>query len=130
MKPSRPKEWQEQQTLVEHLRAAGIKVVHIPNGEARPKVTTASGKTYSPTGVKLKKMGVEPNFPDLLITSRVPNWDHVRAVLVEMKRDAKEKVPAEQLRYHDELRADGFVVLVGYGYDDAVEKLRSAGFRL
>src|SRR5262245_36861290 len=41
--------------------------LHCPNGAERPKKTTADGRTYSPEGSRLKRMGVRPGASDIFL---------------------------------------------------------------
>ena len=67
-----PKEYNEQVTLAEYLDLKGYCWCHVPKGGAR----------HPATGAKMKKQGVKPGVPDVLI------FDHVgicNGVAIELK---------------------------------------------
>ena len=111
-----PTEHQEQCTFVEWLETKKLKFTAIPNG----------GTRHMGTAVKLKKEGVRPGLPDLLILVN----DHL--VWIEMKRsDRKPKrggkggVSDEQWRWIDALnRCANCQVFVCYSAKEAVEVIK------
>lgn len=84
---------------------------HIPNGEARAKVT----------GAILRAMGVKAGVPDLmfLIGGRRPHF-------LELKRETG-RTSLDQQGVHREMRQAGAVVEVAYGFDDAMKILQRWG---
>jgi hypothetical protein len=120
MKPL--KEWQEQAQLVEALRRAGLVFFHVPNGELR-NVRTAA---------KLKKMGASPGVPDLVIIT-APAVESICPVVtfLEFKRsDSKGKLPDSQQAWRDAIETEGHLYILARGPGDAIDQLRSVGFRL
>lgn len=101
----------EQMALIEFAqRFAGrvpelARLIHVPNGEYRAKATAG----------KLKAMGVQPGYPDLLLD--VPRMGF-HGLRVEMKA-AKGKPSAAQVEWIDYLRAAGYAVQVCYGWPAA-----------
>lgn len=108
-----PTEHEEQCSFVEWLETKNLKFTAIPNG----------GTRHMGTAVKLKKEGVRPGLPDLLILVN----DHL--VWIEMKRsDRKPKrggkggVSDEQWRWIDALNAcDNCQVHVCYSAKEAIK---------
>lgn len=82
--------------------------------------------------------GLEAGCPDLLIFSPPPLAPDARGVALEMKRlKAKPKTTRagkwsgakpHQRAYLDALEALGWVCLIGYGAQDALEKLKALGY--
>lgn len=59
-------------------------VHHSPNGGKRAKVTR-KGVTYSPEGVRLKRMGTRAGYPDILIDTPMHGWHGLRIELKDMR---------------------------------------------
>jgi len=108
-------EHDEQCTFVEWLESKKLKFSAIPNG----------GTRHMGTAVKLKKEGVRPGLPDLLILVN----DHL--VWIEMKRSdrrpkrgGKGGVSDEQWRWIDALnRCDNCQVFVAYSAKEAIDDI-------
>lgn len=106
-------EHEEQCTFVEWIETKKRKFTAIPNG----------GTRHMGTAVKLKKEGVRPGLPDLLILVN----DHL--VWIEMKRSdlrpkrgGKGGVSDEQWRWIDALnRCNNVQVYVCYGAEEAMK---------
>ena len=115
-----PWEQREQEALVELLRLAGICHAAIPN-------ETASRAEAG----KAKARGAQRGFPDLLIFDPPPGSD-AHGVAVETKRaDGRPSdVRPEQREWLDRLDARGWVALVAFGCQHAVEELRRLGYTI
>ena len=115
-----PWEQREQEALVELLRLAGICHAAIPN-------ETASRAEAG----KAKARGAQRGFPDLLLFDPPPGGD-AHGVAVEMKRaDGRPSdVRPEQREWLDRLDARGWVALVAFGCQHAVEELRRLGYTI
>lgn len=103
-----PSEHAEQVTFVNwfRLQYPDVLIFAIPNGEKR----------HIATAIKLKEEGVVSGIPDLYI----PEWK----IWIEMKRSKGGKISKEQKSIIDYLiNVVGDVVILGYGYKDAQEKL-------
>ena len=94
-------------TLVNWFRATypGVRIIAVPNGGFRDHNTAK----------KLKAEGVLPGVPDLFI----PEWH----LWVEMKRQKGGRLSPEQKDLIQYLDACNYAVIVGYGFEDAKEKL-------
>jgi hypothetical protein len=102
------------EAVVGHLRIRGRRGVpwfHVPNGELRDPATAA----------KLKRMGVRPGVPDLLllIGGRLHG--------LELKRERGGTVSPEQIAVHAELTAAGAIVATARGVDEALGLLEQWG---
>jgi len=104
-------EHQEQALFVQWFRRTfpDIRIFAIPNGGARNIVTAG----------KLKAEGVSPGVPDLFI----PEW----LTWVEMKRARGGSVSADQKDWHQYLVSLGHKVILGFGCDDAINKIIHRG---
>lgn len=111
----------EQVVVVRYLRAAGILHCAIPNG----------GYALSPqAGARMVAAGLSKGAPDLILFESPPNAPGNRGVAIEMKRVGGEKPAPEQLAWHVELEARGWVVLVCYGAVEALTELKRLGYRV
>jgi hypothetical protein len=124
---ARPKEIELQVQVVDFLEYAWPKHLpwwHVPNGEKRDhktRVDRRTGKTvrYSPTGQKLKAMGLKPGVADLCFV--MPNG---KGAFLELKRPG-EDLSEDQEKFRDAVRplgcgwavADNFDVTVGLRQD-------------
>lgn len=112
-RPERPEPTEEAiQRAVADLLARtaqpGVAWTHIPNGEARgPGI-----------GGKLKAMGVQPGWPDVLLIRDGQVYG------LELKRLRGRVSPAQELA-HAELRRAGCKVFVAYGLDEAMAWLKA-----
>ena len=99
------------------------KFTHLPMGENRDhRINPRTGKRYSPTGARLKRMGVMPGWPDFLFSG--PE----RAMFfLELKRVQRGRLSEEQADVLSHLVACGHRILVTSSLDDAVAELKAAG---
>jgi hypothetical protein len=102
-----PTEHAEQVTFVCEFerRFPGVRIFAIPNGGYRSKVTAAN----------LKAEGVKKGVPDLFI----PEWD----LWVEMKRIKGGSLSADQKDWIAYLQEIGHTVIVGKGWQGAMEQV-------
>lgn len=84
----------------------GVLIHSIPNGGKREKITAS----------KLKLTGVVAGIPDLFI----PEW----GLWIEMKRKQGGVLSAAQKEIISELERVGYTVLIGYGCEDALGKVK------
>jgi hypothetical protein len=82
---------------------------HIPNGGARDRVT----------GAQLKAAGVKAGVPDLCLPVARHGW---HGLFIELKVGDNEP-SAQQVRWLDDLAAQGYLALVCRGWDEAREAL-------
>lgn len=78
---------------------------------------------------KLKKMGMKSGVPDFVILTRPP-MPEARAVFLELKRHKGGKISSAQEEWHRALEAEGFMVIVARGFEDARKKLKQLGYDL
>ena len=100
------------------LQRAGELFTHPPNGGYRSKAA----------GARLKRLGVSPGVPDLLIFSPPPNIPDKVGVAIEMKRRKGGTVSLPQERWIRGLEEMGWVVFVAKGAEEAILRLREMGF--
>lgn len=142
MKKVYPTEEAEQRSVVAWLDLHRILYHHSPNGGSRPKVMNKQGRWYSPASQRLKAMGTQPGFPDLLVFPvRVVSYGErggpwhgvpipgVPSVAIEMKRLAGRSHPtSEQEAWLGFLGQCGWVTMVAYGAEEAIKFLKSWGY--
>lgn len=81
---------------------------HVPNG----------GKRDRGTAIKLKRQGVKPGVPDIMLP--VPKLKHGYAGLFIEMKTGKNKPTEYQMVYLTELRKQGYYIAVCYGWKEAV----------
>jgi len=119
-----PTEYAEQCKLAEYLDRKGYCWCHVPNGGNRDAVT----------GAKLKKQGVKPGVPDVLIFE-VPEeyWKdgmnislgglRAHGIAIELKRQKGGRLRDSQKKWLDKLQSQGWLTLVAHGADEAIDWL-------
>jgi hypothetical protein len=95
---------------------------HLPLGEHREHRINRKGRRFSPSGGRLKRMGVVPGWPDFVFAG--PN-KHV--VWLELKRKRLGRVSAEQSEIGAHLEASGFDFLITDDVGKAVRWLCDLG---
>lgn len=117
-----PSELSEQMIVVGKLRAAGVLFAAVPNG----------GRRDRKEGALLKRSGVQAGVPDLLIFDPPPQAPQSAGVALEMKREGSRpsSVSEAQREWLSALEQRGWRPLVGYGAEDALQKLSEAGYEL
>jgi hypothetical protein len=91
-------------------------LVHVPNGEYRPKTTAA----------RLQRMGVQPGVPDfLLFWASGPQ--HVGLAL-ELKRPSRQSerdggVSRDQARWLDHLESQGWCCVIAWSAEEALTEI-------
>jgi len=123
-KSSAPSEAEIQKDLVGVIDQARLLWTATANGGKRDKRTAAS----------LKAQGVKAGVPDILIFTPPPSG-MFQGLALELKRPqgfgkARGRVSAHQRVWLEELRAIGWRAEVAYGYDHAIEILKSSGYDL
>jgi hypothetical protein len=120
-KPAALAERPIQRANIELLEGLGCYAVHIPNGShlagdivARAKQTAA-----------LKKDGVRPGFPDLLVIDRRAP----RIGVIEVKREGRETLDPDQIWWRDELQRLGVPWALVNTPDGSAAALRIWGWR-
>lgn len=112
-KDTAPTEYEEQIKLAEYLDMKGYLWCHVPNG----------GKRDAKTGSKMKRQGVKPGVPDVLIFD-IPryNWN---GIAIELKRSngRPSDVRETQKKWLGELESRDWIIRVAFGADDAIDFL-------
>lgn len=119
-----PTEEQEQAAVIAWARANEgaypelAWLFHVPNGGARDAVT----------GAMLKRAGVQPGVPDLCLPCPRPRSDggQWHGLWLEMKRaDHSNNPTPEQKRWLDYLRSAGYMAVVCYGAEAAIQAIQT-----
>lgn len=111
-----PTEAAECVALASWLDRHEICYTHVPMGSSRSKQA----------GAVLKRMGAKAGVPDYLIFDcpNRPNW----GVALEMKRRTGGRVDPLQRAWLAKLEQRGWLPIVAYGAEDAIEQLKSLGY--
>ncbi len=114
-----PTEDTEQIRLAALLDKAGMLWCHVPNG----------GKRDQLTGARLKRQGVKPGVPDVLIFDLGSNG---KPTALELKRQngRYSQVRPNQKGWLQGLDDRGWNTIVGYGASDAISKLQELGYEV
>jgi hypothetical protein len=111
---SPPTEAQEQARLCQWLSSKGVAYFAVPNG-------AYFGVRDPIYGSRLKRAGVRPGVPDLILIKRAPDG---RPIAIELKRSVGGRLTKHQKRQHELMRKEGWHVLVGHGAEDAVGQVK------
>jgi hypothetical protein len=97
----------------------GWRYTHLPFGEHRDHaINPKTGKRYSPTGSRLKRMGTKKGWPDYIFVgpARAMFW-------LEMKRGKRGRPSEEQEEIAAHLLGCGFDYLRASSYKQAIDAL-------
>ncbi len=100
-------ETQEQGIVVEYCERWGVEVVHIPN----------EGKRTLATGRKLVRLGLRSGFPDLFFPYAKKGF---YGLFIEMKRKKGSKVSSAQKKWIATLNKQGYLAVICYGSEEAI----------
>lgn len=115
-----PVERDEQRAVVEWCHAHGIALFAVPNG------MTLGGTRRFGQVVTAKRTGMLVGAPDLVLIDRAPRTG--QPVAIEMKRQRGSRVSEAQDLVHCRMRRAGWIVIVAYGADDAINHLCGLGY--
>lgn len=120
-----PTEYAEQGRVCDWLKLMKVLYAAIPNGA----YLSGSGSERGIRWRQMARIGAKVGVPDLVIFTPPPTKPASR-VAVEMKRvrEAKPRLSDEQQAWHTMLAGESWIVVVGYGADDAIEKLTELGY--
>jgi hypothetical protein len=113
-----PSELEEQIILAKFLDWQGILWFHPPN----------EGRRSWRTGATLKRAGMKSGVPDVMICARPPNRPNCIGTAIELKRVDGGQVTANQQRWIEALRKEGWVAEVCHGADKAIKLLGDLGY--
>lgn len=105
----------EQEIVVRELRRARIAVFAVPNGARRDRAEQ----------VRFKREGGESGIPDLNLPHPAGGWP---GAVVEMKRERKGRLSADQRKWLEHYDSIGWLTIVGQGATDALRQLAEAGY--
>lgn len=112
-------EHDEQAIVVNWLALRRIGCFAVPNG------AIIGGRNKFGLLTKLRKEGMRPGAPDLILTRLSPSG---KPVAIEMKAP-KGKLSVDQCGMRDEFTREGWVYLVANGADDAIKTLTDIYFK-
>lgn len=97
--------------VVEYCSLRGVPVAHVPN----------EGKRSPQMGARLKKMGMQKGFPDLVIPLPRGNY---HGLYIELKVGYN-KTTADQKRWLTKLNANGYAATACWGMDEAINTINT-----
>jgi hypothetical protein len=106
-----PKEDEVTAAVVEYCSLRGVPVAHVPN----------EGKRSPQQGAKLKRMGLSPGFPDLVIPLPRGNY---HGLYIELKV-GNNKTTSDQKRWLTKLSENGYAATACWGTDEAVNTINA-----
>jgi hypothetical protein len=123
---STPSEASEQESLVAWLRtrldpnAERLDFFHTPNG----------GKRDMTTARALKRQGLSPGVPDIIIITPPPNIPGSKGCFLELKRQDGNmgQVSAAQRKWLSRARHHGYEAVVAFGWRHAKTQLEALGY--
>ena len=108
---SRTTEDDEQAVVIQYCELHKIVVAHIPN----------EGKRSQAYGARMQRLGMRKGFPDLFFPT--PRGVY-HGLFIEMKRDKKAHVTAEQKEWLSYLSIQGYRAVVCRGADEAIAEIK------
>jgi len=111
-----PTEFEEQCKLAEYLDRQGYTWCHVPNGGNRDAVT----------GAKMKKQGVKPGVPDVLIFETPDlGYKTCKGIAIELKRQngSQSDLRNSQKKWLHNLKVLSWQTKVAFGADEAIDWL-------
>lgn len=124
-----PTEEAEQVTVAAWLKRHRIRFHHSPNGGNRDRrKDPKTGRVFSVTAMKMKRMGTSNGFPDLTILDAPPMFPNAPGAMIEMKRLQGGVASDEQKDWIAYLKGRGWQVTVAHGADEAINFLQSLGY--
>jgi hypothetical protein len=118
-----PSEYQEQAAVCDWLKAHGVGCMAVPNGAYLSGSAQQRGIRWR----QLARIGAKAGAPDLVIEDPPPEIPGTH-VVVEMKRAKGGTLSPEQRATHERLKTRGWIVVVGHGAGDAINKLAGLGY--
>ena len=100
----------EQTVVIQYCELNHIVVVHIPN----------EGKRSQAYGVRMQRLGMRKGFPYLFFPT--PRGVY-HGLFIEMKRDKKSRITAEQKGWLSYLSLQGYRAVVCYGASEAITEI-------
>jgi len=112
-KSSAPTEYEEQIKLAEYLDMKNYLWCHVPNGGNRNAIA----------GAKLKRQGVKPGVPDVLIFDDPCNNSNGIAIELKRSNGRLSDVRETQKEWLTELESRDWLTKVAFGADEAIDWL-------
>ncbi|MBO4221995.1 hypothetical protein [Bradyrhizobium neotropicale] len=108
--------------LIRATIAPGWRATHLPLGEVRDHAINKYGRRYSPSGTRLKRMGVTPGWPDWMFVGL-----NRRVCFIELKRARKGRLSVAQSDIAQHLKACDIPYLCTNSINEAVAFLKAHG---
>lgn len=86
------------------------------------------GRRHPGYTAELKRRGLRPGCPDIIILEAPPLHESARGVMIEMKRAKGGVVSENQVKFFEDAEPIGWLCKVCFGADEALEYLRSIGW--
>ena len=112
-----PSEYEECKLLADYLNLKRIPFMHIPN----------EGKRSLIIGSQLKRIGLQPGFPDYIIFRTPPKDPEKKGIIIEMKRRKGGNISENQEKWIRILRDDGYIAFIAKGAHEAIMRLQELG---
>lgn len=100
--------------LASYLDSIGVLWFHPANERQLQVRVNSKGQHYSPLGAKLKRKGVKPGVPDIIIFE--PHGKY-HGLMLELKV-GKNKITPNQSKWIDELKKRNYLVMVSYSLEE------------
>lgn len=95
-----------------------LKWIHCPNeGNRKPQYTA-----------KLRRMGLKPGFPDVIIFDSPPNYPSLKGGVIELKRKKGGVISEAQQDWVEYFRTNGWDAWICKGLDEAIDILKHWGY--
>jgi hypothetical protein len=123
--PAPPLEFDDHCVLADVIRRwinPTWRATHLPFGEKRVHAFNKKGQRYSPTGNRLKRMGVTPGWPDWIFVGL-----NQRVCFIELKRRSKGRLSDAQDDIAQHLQSCGIPYLCTSSIEEAVAFLKAHG---
>ena len=114
-KSSVPTEYEEQIKLAEYLDMKGYCWCHVPNGGNRNAIA----------GAKLKRQGVKPGVPDVLIFDDPCNNSNGIAIELKRSNGRLSDVRETQKEWLANLESEKWLTKIAFGADEAINFLEN-----
>lgn len=116
--------------LLRWQAAPGWRWSHFPSGENRDhKINPKTGQRWSPTGARLKRMGVQSGWPDFILLGPLHD-DYARPLgpfFLELKRQGRGKLSDEQKAFRNWCFSNFYPWALAKTFEEAKEQLQIWG---
>lgn len=111
--------------------APGRQWTHMPSGENRDHAISKAGKRYSPTGARLKRMGVQKGWPDFILLApfdeEVSPFIRKAVHFLELKRGSRGSLSDEQKAFRNWCFSNFYPWALAKTFEEAEKQLKAWG---